>query len=101
MKNIKEMLRKFKMEESKHVSTPMATGCKLRKDDESLEVDHTMYRSMIGSLLYLTATILNVMQVVVVVSKFQLVPKETHVVAVKEFLDIKKEPWIMDYEIKK
>ena len=41
------------------------------------------------------------MQVVVVVSKFQLVPKETHVVAVKEFLDIKKEPWIMDYEIKK
>ena len=45
------MLKKFKMEESKPVSTPMVIGCKLRKDDESLEVDHTMYMSMIGSLL--------------------------------------------------
>ena len=55
-KYIKEMLKKFKMEESKPVSTPMVTGCKLSKDDESLEVDHTMYRSMIGSLLYVTTT---------------------------------------------
>ena len=51
-KYIKEMLKKFKMEESKPVNTLMVTACKLRKDDESLEVDHTMYRSMIGSLLY-------------------------------------------------
>ena len=43
------MPKKFKMEESKPVSTPMVTCCKLSKDDESLEVDHTMYRSMIGS----------------------------------------------------
>ena len=53
-KYIKEMLKKFKMEESKPVSTPMVTGCKLSKDDESLEVDHTIYRSMIGILFYLT-----------------------------------------------
>ena len=46
-KYIKEMLKIVKMEESKPVSTPMITGCKLSKDDESLEVDHTMYRSMI------------------------------------------------------
>ena len=44
------------MEESKLVSTPMVTGCKLSNDDESLEVDHTMYRSMFGSLLYVTTT---------------------------------------------
>ena len=50
------MLKKFKMEESKPVSTPMITSCKLSKDNESLEVDHTMYRSMIGSLLYVTTT---------------------------------------------
>ena len=48
-KYIKEMLKKFKMEESKPVTTPMVTGCKLSKNGESLEVDHTMYRSMIGS----------------------------------------------------
>ena len=61
-KYIKDMLKIFKMEDSKHVSTPMIIGCKLSKDDESLEVDHTMYRSMIGILLYLTATRPDVMQ---------------------------------------
>ena len=45
------MLKFFRMEESKPISTPMVTGCKLSKDDESLEVDHTMYRSMIGSYM--------------------------------------------------
>ena len=52
-KYIKDMLKKFKMEDSKPIGTPMVTGCKLNKDDESLQVDHTMFRSMIGSLLYL------------------------------------------------
>ena len=85
-KYIKEMLKNFKMEESKSVSTPMITGCKLSKDDESLEVDHTMYRSMIGSPLYVTDTKPDVMQVVGLVSRFQSSPKETHVAAVKIFL---------------
>ena len=38
-KYIKEMLKKFRMEDCKPVSTPMVTGCKLSKDDESKEVD--------------------------------------------------------------
>ena len=87
---MKEMLKKIKMEESKPVSTPMVTCCKLSKDDESLEVDHTMYRSMIGSVLYVIATRPYVMQVVGVVSKFQLVPKETHVVAVNRIFRYQK-----------
>ena len=85
-KYIKEMLKKFKMEESKPVSTPMVIGCKLSKSDESSEVDHTMYRSMIGSLLYVTTIIPYVMQYVGVVSRFQSTPKETHVAAVKRIL---------------
>ena len=48
-KYIKYMLKKFKMEDSKPVGTPMITGCKLSTDDESMEVDHTMFRSMISS----------------------------------------------------
>ena len=60
-KYIKDMLKKFKMEDSKPVGTLVATGCKLSKDDESLEVDHTMYKSMIGILLYVTSTRPNVM----------------------------------------
>ena len=82
-KYIKKMLKNFKMEDCKSVSTPMATGCKLSKDGESLEVDHTMYMSLIGSLLYVTTTRLDVMQVVGVVTIFQSSPKETHVIAAK------------------
>ena len=53
-KYIKYMLIFFKMEDFNCVDTPMVIGCKLSKDDESLEVDHTMFRSMIGSILYVT-----------------------------------------------
>ena len=77
------MLKRFKMEYSNPVSTPMITGCKLSKDDESFEVDHTMYRSMIGIMLYVTATRPDVMQAIGLVSRFQSSPKETHVTAVK------------------
>ena len=65
------MLKKFKMEDSNPVSTPMIIGCKFRKNDESLEVDHTTYRSMIGILLYVTTTRPYVMQAVGLVSRFQ------------------------------
>ena len=82
-KYIKQMLKIFKIEDSKPIITPMITGFKLRKDDESLEVDHTMYRSRIGILLYVIATRLDVMQVVGLFSRFQSSPKETHVIAIK------------------
>ena len=82
-KYIKDMLKKFKMEDSKHVGTPVVTNCKLSKDCEYLEVDHTMFRSMIGSLLYVTTTRPDVMQVVGLVTRFQSAPKETHVTKMK------------------
>ena len=63
-KCIKDMLNKFKMEDCRPVITPMITRCKLTKDDESLEVDHIMYRSMIGSILYAIARSPDVKQVV-------------------------------------
>ena len=85
-KYIKEMLNFFKMEDSKRVGTPMVTGCKLTKVDESLEVYHTMFRSMIGSLLYVTTTRPDVMQVVGLVARFQTAPKDTHVTTVKRIL---------------
>ena len=65
------MLKKFKIQDSKPVGTPMVIGCKLRKDDESLEVYHTVFISMIGSLLYVTATRPDVMQAVGLVARFQ------------------------------
>ena len=51
-KYIKEILKKFGMEDSKLVGTPMCTRLKLTKDDDSKKVDQTLYRSMIGKLQY-------------------------------------------------
>jgi hypothetical protein len=82
-KYIKEMLKKFRMEDCKLVSTPMISGCKLRKDDESKEVDQRLYRSMIGNLLYVTTSRLDVMQAIGQVAIFEVALKETHVLAVK------------------
>ena len=69
------MIKIFKMEESKAVSTPIITGCKLSKDDKSLEVDHTMYKSMIGNLLYVIDTRPYVMEAIGLVARFQSRPK--------------------------
>ena len=80
------MLKRFKVEYSKPVSTPMITSYKLSKEDESFEVDHTLYRSMIGIMLYVTTTRLDVMQVVGLVARFQSALKETHVTTVKRIL---------------
>jgi hypothetical protein len=82
-KYLKEILKKFGMAESAPVSTPMTTNCKLNKEDESPSVDSTLYRSMVGSLLYLTASRPDIMQAVGMVERFQSSPKESHVMVVK------------------
>ena len=80
---VKDMLKIFQLEDCKHVSTPMAVGCKLSKDDESKAVDPKHYRSMIGNFLYVTASRPDVKQDVGMVARFQAEPKEIHVQAIK------------------
>ena len=63
-KYIREMLKRFGMEDCKPVITPMQTSCKLSKDDDSKSTYQRQYRSMIGNLLYVTASRPDVMQVV-------------------------------------
>jgi hypothetical protein len=82
-KYIREMLKRFGMEDCKPFITPMQTSCKLIKDDDLKSTDQRQYRSMIGSLLYVTASRPYVMQVVGQVARFQEAPKESHVLAVK------------------
>jgi hypothetical protein len=82
-KYLKEMLKKFQMEDSSPVSTPMVVGCKLSKDDISPDVDQRTYRSMIGNLLYITTSHPDIMQVVGMVGRYQSAPKQSHLVAVK------------------
>jgi hypothetical protein len=55
-KYTKDILKKFKMDDSKPLSTPMSTTIVLDADEDGEVVDQKEYRSMISSLLYLTAT---------------------------------------------
>ena len=82
-KYIKDNLKKFKMDDSKLFNIPMVTRCKLSKDDESLGVDKSMYRSMIGSFLYVIDTRSDIMQAIGLVSKLKYAPKEAHILVFK------------------
>ena len=54
-KYTKDILKKFKMDECKPIKTPMETNGHLDLDVDGKPVDQSLYRSMIGSLLYLSA----------------------------------------------
>jgi hypothetical protein len=71
------------MENLKGVKTPMPTTCHLEEDPNGKNVDQKVYRSMIGSLLYLCASRPDIMLSVGVCARFQAAPKESHLVAVK------------------
>ena len=82
-KYLKEMLKIFKMEDCKTVSTPMTTGCKLCADDGTADVDQKLYRSMVGSLLYLIASRLDILLTVGLVARYHVAPKQSHLLAIK------------------
>jgi hypothetical protein len=55
-KYAKNIVKKFGLDNASHKRTPAATHLKLSKDENGVGVDQSLYRSMIGSLLYLTAS---------------------------------------------
>ncbi|KAL0441042.1 UNVERIFIED_CONTAM: Retrovirus-related Pol polyprotein from transposon RE2 [Sesamum radiatum] len=80
------LLKKFKMESCKTVTTPLVTGEKYQKEDGSQKVDGSMYRSLIGSLLYLTATRPDIMFGTCLLSRFMQSPSQVHYAAAKRIL---------------
>jgi hypothetical protein len=62
----------------------MPTKCQLDIDPNGKAVDQKVYRSMIGSLLYLCASRPDIMLSVGICARFQAAPKESHYVAVKQ-----------------
>nr|XP_016493402.1 PREDICTED: uncharacterized mitochondrial protein AtMg00810-like [Nicotiana tabacum] len=85
-KYIKELLKRFDMEVSKVIDTPIATATRLDIDESSSSVNQTMYRGIIGSLLYLTISIPDIIFSVGLCARFQSNPKESHPKAAKRFL---------------
>jgi hypothetical protein len=79
----KDIVRKFKMEDSKAMATPMSTTTALDADEQGEHVDQKEYRSMIGSLLYLTAMRPDVKFSVCLCARFQVSPRTSHQQAVK------------------
>ncbi|GJZ61412.1 putative ribonuclease H-like domain-containing protein [Tanacetum coccineum] len=82
-KYVADMLKKFDLASVKTAITPMETKMALIKDEEADEVDVHLYRSMIGSLMYLTASRPDIMFAVCACSRFQVTPKTSHLNAVK------------------
>ena len=85
-KYCKVILKKFEMEACKATTTPMSTNCYLEADEVRPEVHQTMYRALIGSLLYLTASRPDIMFDVCLCARFQSCPKESHLKASKRIL---------------
>ena len=96
-KYIKEILKKFGMEDCKPVGTLMCIRLKLTKEDESKEVDQTLYRSMIEKLQYVVHTRPDIALVVGIVARFSTKPKETHIMEIKRIMRYLKEQKIMAY----
>ncbi|GJV73616.1 putative ribonuclease H-like domain-containing protein [Tanacetum coccineum] len=92
-KYVADILKKFDFATMKTTSTPMEPNKALIKDEEADSVDVHLYRSMIGSLMYLTASRPDIMFAVCACARFQVTPKMSHFHAMKRiFKYLKGQP---------
>ncbi|GJR79498.1 putative ribonuclease H-like domain-containing protein [Tanacetum coccineum] len=82
-KYVAKILKKFNYSDVKSASTPVDLEKPLVKDGDADDVDVHLYRSMIGSLMYLTASRPDIMFAVCACARFQVTPKTSHLLAVK------------------
>nr|GEU96452.1 hypothetical protein [Tanacetum cinerariifolium] len=78
-----EILKKFGMDSCDSVDTPMVDRLKLDEDLTGIPVDQTRYRSMVGSLMYLTASRPDLVFVVCMCARYQAKPTKKHLEALK------------------
>ncbi|GJS80045.1 putative ribonuclease H-like domain-containing protein [Tanacetum coccineum] len=92
-KYMNEILKKFGFSDVKTATTPMETHKPLLKDADGEDVDEHLYRSMIGSLMYLTSLRPDIMFLVCACARYQVNPKASHLHAVKRiFRYLKGQP---------
>ncbi|KAK6164040.1 hypothetical protein DH2020_000904 [Rehmannia glutinosa] len=85
-KYTRDLMKMFGLDNKKHMKTPMGTNDKLSKDENGTPIDPTLYRSMIGSLLYLIASRPYISYSVCVCVRYQSSPKESHLKDVKRII---------------
>ena len=85
-KYAEDLLKKFNMSDCKPMATPMTTSEKLLKYDGKEKVDASLYRSLVGSLIYLTNTRPDIVHAVSIISRFMSDPSKDHLAAAKRIL---------------
>ena len=73
-----EVLRRFGMMESNSIGSPIVLGFKINRDGNGNSVDETYSKQLVGSLMYLTATRLDMMFVTCLISRYMTKPMEIH-----------------------
>ncbi|GJS64227.1 putative ribonuclease H-like domain-containing protein [Tanacetum coccineum] len=92
-KYVADILKKFDFTTIKAASTPIETNKALNKDEEAEDVDVHLYRLMIGSLMYLTASRPDIMFTACACARFQVTLKVSHLHVVKRiFKSLKGQP---------
>ncbi|GKF54370.1 hypothetical protein Tco_0161280, partial [Tanacetum coccineum] len=92
-KYVADILKKFDFATVKTESTPIEINKALLKDEEAKDVDVHLYRSIVGSLMYLTASRPDIVFIVCACARFQVTPKVSHLHAVKRiFRYLKGQP---------
>ena len=79
-------MKKLGFKSASSVRTPMSPNVKLTVDLLGKSVDSSLYRSMIGSILYLTANRLDISYSVGVCARYQANPKESHMISLKRII---------------
>jgi hypothetical protein len=82
-KYVNDLLKIFGMDNSKPIKTPMSINAYLDLDEGDNSIDLKLYRSMIDSLLYLTASRSDIMFSVCMCARFQASLKECHMMVIK------------------
>ncbi|CAM8880461.1 unnamed protein product [Rhodiola kirilowii] len=85
-KYARNLIKKFDLAKASHKRTPVATHVKITKDEAGTSVDQTLYRSVIGSLLYLMASRPDIAHSVGVCARYQANPNENHLMNVKRII---------------
>eukprot|EP00253_Pinus_taeda_P025045 PITA_25045 len=83
---VDQVLSRFSMEECKAAITPTVMGLRLSREDSSKGFDPSLYKSIVGSLMYLTTTRPDIIYAVSLISRFMERPKEAHWQAAKRIL---------------
>ena len=85
-KYARKVVQKFYLQSSKHCKTPMSTTTKLSKDAARKNVEKKLYRIIIESLLYLTASRPDISFSLGVCARYQANPKQSHLMSIKRII---------------